>query len=132
MSVSIYYSARRATPLTEIESAAVERLVTARAESFPYDDEESLYLYDLDDVDRDDELLTGSTKLPADPDRWLPVTAHVLDSVTELRRAVQGAEWHVHMDDSDIPWDENEGYALPGMRDPELAAELGGLCGPPE
>ncbi|MET9916267.1 hypothetical protein ABZZ04_04185 [Streptomyces sp. NPDC006435] len=130
MSVSIYYSARRAAPLTEAESAAVERVVTTRAKSFPYDDEESLYLYDLDDDGRGDELLTGSTKLPTDPDRWLPVTAHVLDSVTELRRAVEGAEWHVHLDDTDIPWDEHAGYDLPGMRDPDLAAELGGLCDP--
>ncbi|MFJ8854127.1 hypothetical protein [Streptomyces sp. NPDC102437] len=128
MSVSIYYSARRAQPLTATESAAVERVVAARVQSFPYDDEESLYLYGGDD-DEGDEILAGSTKLSGDPGRWLPVTAHVLDSVTELRRAVGGAQWHVHMDDSDIPWDENEGYALPGMRDAALAAELDGLCG---
>lgn len=86
MSVSIYYSARRAQPLTGAESAAVERVVAARAESFPYDDEEGLYLYGPGD---DDGIIAGSTKLPGgDPGRWLPVTAHVLDSVTELRRAV--------------------------------------------
>ncbi|MFH8518268.1 hypothetical protein ACH4CE_24905 [Streptomyces gelaticus] len=130
MSVSIYYGARRAQPLTDTESAAVERVVAERAKSFPYDDEESLYLYGGDD--EDDEILAGSTKLPGDPGRWLPVTAHVLDSVTELRRTVGGAEWHVHVDDSDVPWDENEGYALPGMRDAALAAELGGLCGDPD
>ncbi|MFJ1883016.1 MULTISPECIES: hypothetical protein [unclassified Streptomyces] len=129
MSVSIYYSARRAQPLTGAESAAVERVVAARAESFPYDDEEGLYLYGPGD---DDGIIAGSTKLPGgDPGRWLPVTAHVLDSVTELRRAVGGAQWHVHMDDLDVPWDETEGYALPGMRDEVLAAELGGLCDTP-
>ncbi|MEL5958103.1 hypothetical protein AADR41_25655 [Streptomyces sp. CLV115] len=128
MSVSIYYSARRTTPLTTAESAAIQRIVSARAESFPYDDEEGLYLYDPGD-DGDDQIVAGSTKLPGgDPGRWLPVTAHVLDSVTELRRAVGGAQWHVHLDDADVPWDETEGYALPGMRDEALAAELGGLC----
>ncbi|WP_329196059.1 hypothetical protein [Streptomyces sp. NBC_01435] len=128
MSVSIYYSARRTTPLTAAESATVERIVAARAETFPYDDEEGPYLYGPGD-DGDDGILAGSTKLPGgDPGRWLPVTAHVLDSVTELRRAVGGAQWHVHMDDLDVPWDETEGYALPGMRDEALAAELGGLC----
>ncbi|MEV6747894.1 hypothetical protein ACUN29_21590 [Streptomyces sp. WC2508] len=133
MSVSIYYSARRAQPLTGAESAAVECVVAARAESFPYDDEEGLYLYGPgDDGDQDDLIIAGSTKLPGgDPGRWLPVTAHVLDSVTELRRAVGGAQWHVHMDDLDVPWDETEGYALPGMRDEALAAELGGLCDTP-
>ncbi|MFE7265580.1 hypothetical protein ACFU9B_26420 [Streptomyces sp. NPDC057592] len=102
-------------------------MVATRAQSFPYDDEESLYLYDVDG-----RIVTGATKLPIDPDRWLPVIVHVLDSVTELRRAVGGAEWHVHMDDVDVPWDETEGYALPGTRDPALAAELGGLCGTPD
>ncbi|MGW1407978.1 hypothetical protein [Streptomyces sp. NPDC002403] len=127
MSVSLYYSACRAQPPTDAESAAVERIVSARAETFPYDDEEGLYLYGGDEAE-DDEILAGSTKLPGgDPGRWLPVTAHVLDSLTELRRTVGGAEWHVHMDDVDVPWDETEGYALPGMRDEALAAELGDL-----
>lgn len=35
------------------------------------------------------------------------------------------------MDDLDVPWDETEGYALPGMRDEALAAEPGGLCDTP-
>src|SRR5690606_34933329 len=46
MSVSLYYSATRATPLTDAESAAVERIVAAHQASFPYEYEESLYLYD--------------------------------------------------------------------------------------
>lgn len=54
----------------------------------------------------------------------MPVIAHVLDSVTQLRRAMPDAEWRVHMDDLDVPWDGAEGYALPGMRDADLIAEL--------
>ncbi|MFB7917963.1 hypothetical protein [Streptomyces sp. NPDC056061] len=115
MSVSVYYSARRSEPLTGPETAAIERVVTARTASFPYDDEESLHLYDADGDDQDDEILAGSTKLPSDPDRWMPAIAHVLDSVTELRRAVADAQWHVHLDDVDVPWDETEGYTLPGL-----------------
>ena len=123
MSVSLYYSARRTTPLTEAESASVERVVAAHMASFPYDDEESLYLYNGPAAGQD-EVIVGSTKMPSDPGRLLPVIAHVLDSVTELRRAVPGAEWRVHMDDLDVPWDESEGYSLPGMRDADLIAEL--------
>ncbi|MEU5402227.1 hypothetical protein ABZ348_23360 [Streptomyces sp. NPDC005963] len=119
MSVSLYYSAHRTTPLTEVEAAFVARIVTAHTTSFPYDDEESLYLYDRGDVDPQ-EVVAGSTKMPFQPDRLMPVVVHVLDSVTELRRAVPDAEWRVHMDDLDIPWDDTEGYALPGMRDAGL------------
>ena len=126
MSVSLYYCASRATPLTDAETAAVGRIVAAHMASFPYEDQESLYLYDSDDS-RPDEVVAGSTKMPFDPGKVLPVLDHVLGSVTELRRALPGAEWRVHMDDLDVPWDESEGYAFPGMRDPDLTAELGGL-----
>ncbi|MFE9660732.1 hypothetical protein [Streptomyces sp. NPDC005955] len=119
MSVSLYYGAHRATPLNESESTVVARVVTERTASFPYDDEESLYLHDRAAAEPR-EVVAGSTKMPVDPDRVVPVIVHVLDSVTELRRAVPDAEWHVHLDDLDVPWDEVDGYALPGMRDAGL------------
>lgn len=121
MSVSLYYGAQRATPLTGAEAASVARVVAAHTASFPYDDEEGLYLYDPD-ADEPRRIIDGSTKMPSDPGRLLPVTAHLLDSVTELRRTVPDAEWRVHMDDLDVPWDETEGYALPGMREAEPMA----------
>ncbi|MFC8700874.1 hypothetical protein ACFUIV_01770 [Streptomyces anulatus] len=123
MSVSLYYSAHRATPLTGAEVASVARVVAAHMAAFPYDDEESLCVYDGEVVGAG-EILAGSTKMPHHPGRLMPVIAHVLDSVTELRRALPGAEWRVHMDDLDVPWDEADGYALPGMRDADLIAEL--------
>ncbi|MYS38267.1 hypothetical protein K388_00692 [Streptomyces sp. KhCrAH-43] len=121
MSVSLYYTARRTAPLSGPESAAVARVVAARQASFPYEDEESLYVYDPRRAEPG-TVLDGSTKMPFDPGRLLPVIAHVLDSVTELRRTLPDAEWHVHMDDLDIEWDGAKGYELPGMRDPDLAA----------
>ncbi|WP_405405191.1 hypothetical protein [Streptomyces sp. NBC_01104] len=128
MSVSLYYNAHRPAPLTDAESASVARVVAARTASFPYDDEESLYVYERD-AGAAQEILAGSTKMPFDPGRLMPVIAHVLDSVTELRRALPDAEWRVHMDDLDVPWDEAEGYALPGMRDEDLIAELSAAHG---
>ncbi|MBT3150999.1 hypothetical protein HTV45_08870 [Streptomyces sp. CHD11] len=123
MSVSLYYSASRATPLTDDETAAVGRVVAARTASFPYDDEEGLHLYGGGGSEPD-EILAGSTKLPSDPTHLLPVLTHVLGSVTELRRALPGARWHVHMDDLDVPWHETDGYAFPGMDDPDLAKAM--------
>ncbi|MGM1058442.1 hypothetical protein [Saccharothrix sp. Mg75] len=122
MSVSLYYSARRAVPLTEDEAAEVGRVVAAHHEGFPFDDEEGLYLYDRPD-NGDGEVLAGSTKMPFDPAHLGPVVVHVLDSVTALRRALPDAEWRVHLDDLDVEWDEEKGYELPGMRD----LDLGGL-----
>ncbi|MFF0739179.1 hypothetical protein ACFYVL_02160 [Streptomyces sp. NPDC004111] len=113
MSVSLYYRASRTVPLAAAEASAVARVVAARESSFPYPDEESLYLYE-NGGSEPDEIVAGSTKMPFDPDRVLPVIAHVLDSVTALRRALPGAVWRVHLDDLDVPWDEDGGYALPG------------------
>ncbi|MFF6836652.1 hypothetical protein ACFY84_33315 [Streptomyces sp. NPDC012438] len=121
MSVSLYYRVRRTEPLTGAESAATERITAAHHASFPYGDEEALYFWSVGDDSR--EVLAGSTRMPSDPGRCLPVIAHVLDSLTELRRALPGTDWHVHLDDLDVPWDEAEGYALPGMRDPEFRTD---------
>ncbi|BBA95736.1 hypothetical protein RVR_722 [Actinacidiphila reveromycinica] len=113
MSVSLYYSARRATALTSAEAVAVDRVVTDHMASFPYPDEESLYLYEMA-AGESDAIVAGSTKMPLDPEHVFPVIGHVLASVSELRRALPGAEWRVHLDDFDVPWQEDEGYSLPG------------------
>lgn len=123
MSVSLYYHARRGAPLAPAESAAVERIVRARQESFPFPDEESLYLYAGGQLELG-EILSGSTKMPLEPSHLLPVVAHLLDSVTALRRALPDAEWRLNMDDMDIEWEEEAGYSLPWTRDPDLQAEL--------
>ncbi|HIW61285.1 MAG TPA: hypothetical protein H9881_02415 [Candidatus Stackebrandtia excrementipullorum] len=114
MSVSVYYRAQRAVPPTPDETSTIERIVAAHVSSFPYRDEESLHLYETGG-DTPAEILAGATKMPTDPDRMIPVLTCVLDTVSELRRAVPGAEWSVHLDDLDVPWDENDGYAFPGM-----------------
>jgi len=111
MSVSLYYCAFRATPLTRTEVAEVERITAARQASFPYEDEENFCLYEGGGSEPG-EILAGSTKLPSTFGRVVPVVDHVLGSVTELRRALPHAKWHAHVDDVDILWDE-QGYALP-------------------
>ncbi|MEE1737561.1 hypothetical protein [Streptomyces sp. BE147] len=126
MSVSLYYSARRDTPLSPAESDAVQRIVTARGATYPYDDEEGLYLYEPGEDDPD-EVLAGCTKFTNDPARYLPQIRHLLGSMTELRRAVPDAEWRVAIDDSEIEWEEPVGYTLPGLDDPDLQAELEAL-----
>ncbi|MBL3671754.1 hypothetical protein JL475_39140 [Streptomyces sp. M2CJ-2] len=112
-------------PLTGAETLTVERIVAADPSPFPYPDEESLCLYD--DGGEPDEMVAGATKRPFDPGRILSALDHVLTSVTGLCRVLPGARWRVHMGDLDVPRDENDGYAFPGMRDAGLAAELGDL-----
>ncbi|MFD7291978.1 hypothetical protein ACFV9W_01720 [Streptomyces sp. NPDC059897] len=121
MSVSLYYWAGRPTELTELEAAAVEHIVASRAASFPFQDEEGLFLYG--GRREPDEVLAGSTKMPLDLERVLPVIEHTLDALTEVRRALPGTQWRVHLDDFDVPWDEDHGFVLPGMRDGDPTAD---------
>ncbi|MFJ8981345.1 hypothetical protein [Streptomyces sp. NPDC102282] len=41
--------------------------------------------------------------MPFDPDKVVPVLDHELSSVSELRRALPGADWRLHMHDFDVP-----------------------------
>lgn len=126
MSVSLYYSARRDTPLSPAETSAVRRVVTVRGATYPCDDEEGLHLYDTCG-DEPEEILAGSTKLSFEPARVFPQLRHLLGSMTELRRAVPDAQWHVAIDDGAVAWQEPVGYTLPGLDDPDLQAELEAL-----
>ncbi|MFD5601220.1 hypothetical protein ACFWHR_14320 [Leucobacter sp. NPDC058333] len=112
MSTSIYYSAARATPLSGEERSRVDALVQQRNDDFPFA-YEGLDFYAAD-ADSPETVLEGSTKLSADDDA-IEALLYWCDALTELRRLVPDAEWHVHMDDFDIPWTDEDGYRLPGM-----------------
>lgn len=123
MSVSLYYGATRATPLTPDETRRVSEIVQRHQTDFPYEDDERLHLYEPDER-TPEQVLAGSTKLPEDPARMLNVVGHVLDAVSDLRRALADAAWRVHVDDHDVEWHEEGGYGLPGMRDSRLISQL--------
>ncbi|ATE56260.1 hypothetical protein [Actinosynnema pretiosum] len=120
MGVSLYYAATRATPLTDAELAAVDAIVTRWNDTAPYPDtEEGLYLYPVDGA-----VLNGSTKLPFELDRTVPSLVHWQAAVTELRRALPDADWRVTVDDGDVPWTEEHGYANPALAELDLTALL--------
>ena len=113
--VSLYYTARRATPLTDAESAAVSQVVSTYNENAPFSaEEEGLYLYDRL---APGTVLDGSTKLPAADDRAIPSLMHWLPAVTALRNVVPDADWTFTLDDYEIEWDGHTGYHLPGLTD---------------
>ncbi|MFL1376614.1 hypothetical protein [Nocardiopsis protaetiae] len=136
MGVSLYYSAKRGTPLTAEERATVERLVDEgeqalreeALELFPTWHEtgevpleyrspaevfEGLWLYEEEHLS-DGQVLAGSSKMPPPVCGVEPLLAqlrHYLDALTRMRRALPDAHWHVHADDAEIPWGE-DGYTL--------------------
>ena len=115
MGVSLYYTARRTTPLTDAELTAVSQVVDTYNANAPFTlEEEGLYLYDRLESGT---VLDGSTKLPSADDRAVPSLVHWLAAVTALRNAVPEADWTFTLDDYEIEWDDHTGYHLPGLAD---------------
>ncbi|MEV0648130.1 hypothetical protein AB0I28_22975 [Phytomonospora sp. NPDC050363] len=115
MSVSLYYTARRASPMTEAETAAADRIMDECNRTFPFEENEPLARYRRDLGADATVVLDGSTKLPADPEQTDRALVHWFAGLTRLRRELPSAEWTVHLDDYPVDWDEASGYGLPGL-----------------
>lgn len=116
MSNSIYYIARRGQPLSSDEHAAVDRiraLYSIRDQVERYvgtgrgHNGENLHVYDPAQPSEPGVIFEGATKLPDNSEDALwELLQHWCKLLSEVRRIVRGAEWRVHVDDHDIPWDE--------------------------
>lgn len=110
MSVSIYYTAERDMPLTVLERENVNQIVEQYNKSFDYaEDAESFDLYNYDDSEPQ-TILAGATKIPVsmEMDALVYTINHWLQCLTEIRLIIDDAQWHVHLDDSDALWVEDE------------------------
>ena len=106
MGISIYYTAERATILTEQEQENITIIVDKYNESFEHgEDAESFDLYAYDDSESE-VILAGATKMPSsmDVDVLMYSINHWLQCLTEIRLAVAHADWHVYLDDNDAVW----------------------------
>src|SRR3954468_14835025 len=109
MSISIYYNARRERPLSPDEQVAVDRIrasysirdqVERYVQTRQGHNGENFYVYDRDNPTEPGVIFEGATKLPDNSEdalwellqRWCKL-------LSEVRQAVPGAEWHVHIDD---------------------------------
>jgi len=115
MGVSVYYTCHRVTALTSNEQQEIQAIIDRYNDSFEWDDlGESFSVYDPDS-DRPTEIFVGSTKLPLSDnfEDMMQALFHWLDCLTEIRRAIAGGDWHVHLDDTDAIWDEEQGWQMP-------------------
>lgn len=119
MSVSLYYEARRTQPVTFREKAACEEIAGRYDAQYPYGEMyEGFCIYDWNrDCDEweKDVIFSGATALPYcdDINFILRVANWWLKCLGEITDALPGARWHVHIDDGDIPWSEEEHGLLP-------------------
>jgi hypothetical protein len=112
--VSIYYTASRPQPLTPIEQAAigvvvarypVEELVAVCGVAEDEYNGEGFCVYATNDPTEPGVVFEGATKLPlCTEDAFRAALQYWCRLLTEVRRVLPGATWHVHVDDRDIAW----------------------------
>jgi hypothetical protein len=115
MSISIYYTARREQPLSPAEHAAVDGIrasysIRGQVERYVQTRQghngENFRIYDRDNPTEAGIVFEGATKLPDNSEDALwELLQHWCKLLSEVRRAVLNAEWHVRVDGHDIPWD---------------------------
>lgn len=125
MSISIYYTATRSHALDAAERAAIDALVwefavEERIEEYLHTDQglnwESFCIYDPAEPTAPEVIFEGATKLPDNRDDalWTGMR-HWSRLLAAIRRLLPGAEWHVHVDDHELAWDDVAGeYDLGG------------------
>jgi hypothetical protein len=117
MSVSIYYSARRSTALTEQEQEAVRDVISRYSVADQVEEYlqtgygwrgEDFCLY-APPFDSSDTILEGATKLPGHTDdaMWTAIL-HWCKALSEIRHILLDAVWDVHVDDDDIVWNDQQ------------------------
>lgn len=117
MSLSIYYTARRATPLTPAEQeeiTAVERefSVDNEVENYLQSGEglnwESFTVYERDEATSEDVIFEGATALPDNTEDAIMIGIdHWTRALARIRRILHDAEWEVNFDDDGLLWDES-------------------------
>jgi hypothetical protein len=115
MGISIYYAATRSYCLSEEEQQAVDAVAdkySIRSQIEEYDragvawNGEDFCLYDPP-LSSPETILEGATKLPdASEKAFWDAVQHWCRALSAIRRLLPDAEWHVHIDDLDITWDE--------------------------
>ena len=111
MGISIYYEARRPGGMTEQEQEAVEAVVRSYSVADQIEEYHQtgfgwMGMTSASMIRRSTRLtpiLEGATRLPDQDEEvfWIAVQ-HRCDALSEIRRLLPDADWHVHVDDHDI------------------------------
>jgi len=122
MGTSVYYEATRSAPLTDAETDAIHAMILEHSSDIEpgvnfFGEDFDLY------VPEGEKVLHGATKLPFDSLRsMIDATNRWYGLLTQIRREVlPDAQWVVHVDGAETPWDTDRGYVidLPEGFDPD-------------
>jgi hypothetical protein len=115
MGISIYYGAKRSYKLTEDENKQIETIVEKYDREREFKKGEDFYIYDYN-IEEPEVIFSGATGLPMsiiNPMITVKGCMYWAKCLTEIRNIVKDAEWSVQMDETELEWDEKEGWKLP-------------------
>lgn len=121
MSVSLYYTATRKQPITQQEQTRCNEIADHYDKQYPYGElYEGFCIYNLQKDNSgtpDDVILDGSTKLPpnVDEELFMNILQYWLSCLEEIVDVLTDAQWHVHLDDLDLQWSEEEHSFIPDI-----------------
>ena len=113
MSVSVYYSAKRAYPLSAAEIQAINALLEAFNANKGANSCEDMDFYAVVGEYggyEDGVLLQGALKPSRNLFKVRKNMHHILASLSALKQALPDAEWDVALDDLSACWDEARGF----------------------
>src|SRR5262245_60051563 len=115
MSISIYYTARRETPLSAdelnaisgaIQFASLDGLIEEHGLNAEEFNGEEFSVYETTETDEPVIIFEGATKLPSNSeDAFWAAIQYWCELLSCIRRIVPDAAWRVHIDDLEIWWD---------------------------
>ena len=115
MALSINYSARRPTPLSDEEQVEIQKVlarycVDSRVKRFAEKGEglnwQPFGLASPSDFSAADVVLEGSTRLPDNTEEAFAAgVTHWCNALSALRRVIHKAMWSVRVEDQEIAWD---------------------------
>ena len=112
MSFSLYYEAKRPTPLTSQEQLTCQQIINKFSSQYPFDikiEDFTLYPYDKTDI-----VFNGSTKLPdSDPQLMYEVATYWLNCLTEITNILPSCQWSVTFEEVPLIFDFIQGWRFP-------------------
>jgi hypothetical protein len=121
--ISIYYTARRSTPLSQGEQAAIDELVRhysvkkvmrERERTGAGPNWEDFCVYEPNEDTEPGVIFEGATRLPdsSEDDFWIGIQ-HWCRVLSLIRLVLPDALWDVAVDDHPIPWNAELGVFDP-------------------
>lgn len=114
MGVSLYYSYEREVALSDEERRTIDLITESYNDSYPFKEKAEAFSFYSPDTTKLE--LEGSTKLPLTENIEDTIMAlyHWLNCLTEMRRQTTDGKWTIQLDDTEVLWDDLDGWVMPG------------------